>query len=286
MKKRILAILVLSILAFSACSAEKTDDQNKANTDGSSETSEPKEEVKNPLNFPDVPTTAKAGDKVLTVDPKDLEEALTNEETDSDYLYFYTAELVEAGDVQSTVKVGVAEFKVHNSLIISIPKGQSAEKGDVVLVGDDTFYMARALVKEGGESLTVISLDGFDSESDVEAGMFNLLSNDWDPGTSVACENSFDGYDLATVVSVGEGKILTSGWAGVIEVFEQSKCKPVPIWPTVAVGDEIFIAPFATFETGTVTEVDLERGRIKATYDFGGDIEEEEFPLGEILLEL
>ncbi|MBI4232122.1 hypothetical protein HY605_02725 [Candidatus Peregrinibacteria bacterium] len=283
MKKKVLFALVLSILAFSACS-DKANDQKTPDTDQAAET--PKEEVKNPLNFPDVKTDAKAGEMVLTVDPKDLDEAMNNDPKDSDYLYFYSAEMVEPGDVQSKVKVGVAEFKVHNSLIIPIAKGQSAEAGEIVLVGNKTFYMERALVKEGGESLKVVSIDGFDSETEVETGMFNVLKEEWSPGTSVACPNDYDGYDLATVITVGGGKVLTTGWAGVMAVSEESKCKPVPIWPEIAVGDQVFIAPFATFEPGTVTKVDLEKGRIMATYDFGGDTEEEEFPIGDILLEL
>ena len=262
----------------SAEEAEETEDE---------ETEDAEEEVTHepgeiPFDFPIVGTTAVAGQSVLAPDPETLEDAW--EDSGMAVFIFYSAEMVEPGDAESKiVDYFGEEFMVPNSLIVPLGEDDSAEVGDVV----STWWqsgsgMMKAIVTAGGSEPTVRYLDDWAEDEDtLEAGSFNLLGDTLEPGVSVAAD--MDGYyDHAVVISVAEGKVLLSGFAGSILVVDESDVVVMPATVDVAVGDTVWAPVIGTYDTVTVTEVMADIGQIKGSYEWAGESAEEVFVFGEI----
>ena len=86
------------------------------------------------FDFPKTSLTGEPGSYVLTPGYKMWQNSLAAEDPKNETLIYYNAKLSAAGDVESDVEFtfdGVQ--KMPNSLVIVIPKGQEAKKGDIVL---------------------------------------------------------------------------------------------------------------------------------------------------------
>ncbi len=289
MKKKLLSFLAIMLLTFtlSACGSNNDapveDDSEKVEEEVVEEEIPTPDPGTVPVDYPTVSVEAKEGDKVFTTKKEELDEAFATNEGDSLYLSFYEGTMVTPGEVESTVNIFEEEQVLPNSLIISVEPGQSAKEGGMVLTSW-AGSMTRGYVKEGGTEPKITYLDYFGEIETLEANSFNLLSEDWAPGSKMACKDESDNYSLKTVVNVSGDKILTLGWANSLEVEEESNCKAIPSNPNASVGDTVWIAPVSTYQEGTVTEVDETNGMLLVEYTWI-DTEEDKFAYGTVLTE-
>lgn len=286
----LIGVLIIS-LSLAACSGEekdKTKDTAKEKPAKEEAVKEPEVKPKaageTPFDYPTVATSAKTGEYVFTATAEDLDEAFkAKEKGESMYITFYQGKMVTPGEAESVVEIDGTKNNIPNSLVIPIAAGQSAEKGQIV-AGSLFGSMSRGYVKEGGNSPKVIQIAMLQDVETLLTGTFNVLKDAFQPGTKIVCPDESDGYALKTVVNVSGDKVLSSAWAGTVEVHEKSKCKPVPLVPELSVGATVWIAPVDTLQEGTVTEVDTEDGMALVKYEWV-DTEEEKFPFGDILTE-
>ncbi len=293
MSKKVLSLLFAGLLtlSFAACTGEEKTDETKDKDDKTVEETEENEETTEevthepgeiPFDYPTVATTAKAGDTVLVPPMETLEEAWANE--GSAVFIFYSAEMVEPGEVESKVKNAFdEEYMVPNSLIVKVGEDAEAEVGDIVTTWwQSGSGMMKAIVTQAGATPTVRYLDDFIEEEDqLEANSFNILEGDLEPGVSVAVKS--DGYlDHAVVIHVSDDKVLLNGFAGSISVADKEDVTPMPSALDLSAGDTVWAPVIGTYDTVTVKEVKADIGQIVAEYEWAGEMTEETFVFGEI----
>lgn len=292
MSKKMLPLLSLGLLSMTlaACSG-KTDAPAKTDTATTPVTTPvavaPAPDQL-PFEFPAVKLDMKAGDVVLAPSRSMIDSDFEAQKKGSTGTYlFYNATAVEAGEKASKLKEIIDEVTIPNALIIPIKAGQTAKKGDIVLTWwQSGSGLQRAYVTEGGKTPKVVYLDGKNIGTDtLKADSFNVLSSDWQQGTTVACKDrETEKYEQFTLINSADDMSLISGWAGSLKTAVKSRCVPVPVKGTYKAGDTVYVAPFGTFQKATVTSVDTANGKIKAKYEFAGSSTEEEFSFGSILV--
>lgn len=298
MKKNFFTFAIISIflssLMFSSCSGGD-DDSNTTDNDSTNvvvDQGPAPGEV--PFDFPTVGTTAKAGEYVLAPSYSFIEDAWADVADDvTPSFIFYSAKMVEPGDVESKLLQVADEAMIPNSLIIPIPAGQEARVGDMVLTWwQSGSGLERGIVVDDADPTqpTVVYLDADydelgENEEQLEANSFVVLTGDWQPGTSIAYEGDYD-FEHWTVIRVEGDKVLAKGWAGSTKVLEKSKCTPIPITMDVAVGDVIQIPYIGSYQEGTVIKVDAAKARVWVETEWGGSIEEEAVCIGDITIGL
>ncbi len=234
-----------------------------------------------PVDYPILSTTAKAGDMVLAPSREFFDKAVA-EGMDKATFTWYMAEMVEPGAGESKVK-GLAgtEFSIPNSLIIAIPKGQTAAVGDVLLGHwESGSGMKRAIVVEGGtpEAPKVRYIDGeFKAEDAPDTWQANRFRKvePGAPGVTVACKADGDKIDHGILVSATPKKLLSLGFAGALHVFDTADCMPIAPMTAVKAGDKVQIPYLGEYREATVTRVDGLNGRVLAKFEFGGAEKEE-----------
>lgn len=299
MSKKLLSLVLMGLLGMSlaACSSDKATEElkNVIATEEvvTEETAAPEMLAagENTLGFPSSDTDLVAGDHAFTPD-YDTATKLKTKGGDVTYINYNFVEVVTPGDLETTVKdswgsEGKKEYVVPNSFMIPVPKGAKASKGDIVITPWVTSMM-RALVTEGDKTTTpkVTWIEDVEDIKKIDADTFVVLSKEWQGGTTVACKGDGSDYELATLISMVGDDILASGWANSPKIYSKSKCKAVPIAPSVKEGDTVYIAPFGTFEAGTVKAVKADDGKVVVEYEFAGEMKEEKFTFGDILLSL
>lgn len=295
MGKKLLPLLSIGLLSVTlvACGSTTTAPTTKpASTTPATTTTAPAADAvidleKLPFDFPAVKTDFKAGDTILAPTRSMIDESMKAAAGTTPMYIFYNATVVEPGDVVSRIKEVIDTVAIPNAVIVPIKAGQSAKKGDIVLTWwQSGSGMQRAIVTEGGTTPTVTYLDDKNGATEqLKADSFNVLSADWQVGTTLACKGS-GGYDQVILINMAGDKVLTSGWAGAMAVHGKSECSPVPLKTSAKAGDTVYVAPFGTFEKATVTSVDATNGKVKAKYDFAGSSTEEDFSFGNILMSL
>lgn len=234
-----------------------------------------------PVDYPVLGTSAKAGDMVLTPSREFLDKAVA-EGMDKATFTWYMAEMVEPGAGESKVK-GLAgtEFTIPNSLVIAIPRGQTAAVGDVLLGHwESGSGMKRAIVVEGGtpEAPKVRYIDGeFKTEDQPDTWQANRFRKvePGAPGVTVACKADGGKVDHGILVSATPKQILSLGFAGSLHVFDTADCMPLAPMTTVKAGDKVQIPYLGEYREATVTRVDGANGRVLAKFEFGGSEKEE-----------
>lgn len=243
-----------------------------------------------PFDYPAVKLDVKAGDTVLAPSRSMIDSDFEAQKNGSSGTYiFYNATVVEAGATAAKLKQIIDEVTIPNALIVPIKAGQTAKTGDIVLTWwQSGSGLQRAYVTEGGKTPKVVYLDGKNIGTDtLKADSFNVLSSDWQQGTTVACKDRESGkYEQFTLINSVSDMNLISGWAGSLKTIAKSQCVAAPIKGTYKAGDTVYVAPFGTFQKATVSSVDTANGKIKAKYDFAGSSTEEEFSFGSILTTL
>lgn len=233
-----------------------------------------------PFDFPKVNTTAKAREFVLAPMLQWIEDGYTKGK-DQMVLIFHSREMIEPGPVESKLKAIGKEVMMPNSMIIPIPKGAKANKGDVLLTWEQNrgASMRTAIVVSDDvpEKPKIQYLDTPYQPEQVpdqaQANSFTVLREAWQPGTYLAVKSSV-GYDYAQVIRVVEEKVLTIGFTGKIKVYNKKDCVPIPISIYAKPGDKVQVVKIASFRNGIVKKVSPEIGRITVEIEFGGKPQE------------
>jgi len=231
-----------------------------------------------PWDFPTVGTTAEPGNHVLTPS-YGMYSSIFEEEVPADQtLIFYDAKMSAPGDIESDVEFTFDGIqKMPNSLIINIPKGQTAKVGDIVLTWWQTGSgMQRAIVTDAKDPLSpkvrYLDLDFDNPAMDDESGKsigateyqlkpdtFVKISSDWQEGNYIAVKSDW-GWESAQVVKVAGDKVLTIGFAGKVKVYNTADCKVIPMVPDVKAGDVVWAVTSVSFNEATVVKVDKKMG--------------------------
>lgn len=254
--------------------------------------------VKFPLpDFPQVETTAKAGDFVLVPSYSWLQDAADKGAESTNFIW-YTQKMAAPDKENSEVQFMSERRKVPNAYIVHIAPGQKAKLGDVVLTWWQTGSgMQRAIVvddkdammpivryldidydnpaKSGDKATTIGKMD-----EKIQPDTFVKLK-DWDAGTTIAVQ---DGANLkkARVIRVAGDKVLASDQMGKLKVYPKANCKPVPIVPNIKEGDRVKAPKYGqNFENATVSKVDQKIGRVFVKFD--GQSEEKAISFGDVM---
>jgi hypothetical protein len=254
-----------------------------------------------PLDYPAVPTTAAPGQWVLCP-PREFVDRLQADGAVKTAVVFYAATMVEPGPAESkVVSLGKKEMTIPNSLIVAIPKGQTAEPGDVVLTWwQSGSGMNRARVVEGGTKteppvmyldITYENPSGWGKKTDkCRPDSFCRLTKPMEVGTAVAVRNPKMGnaYFRHLVVNATEDQVLLLGYAGRLSVAARSACVPLPVVPEgLKEGESVWAATtFAKVQRVTVKRVDEKIGRAFVTFTAFGKPAELGVPFGDIAREL
>lgn len=200
---------------------------------------------------------------------------------------FYNAVLSSVGDTKSIVRYFGEDIEMPNAVIIPIPADQQAKKGDIVLTWwQSGSGMQRAIVKDDSNPSApkVDYLDlsykddgtGFSNEhanEQLKPNSFVVLKDgEWQPGAQVVV--SGDGsFDVGTLISSTDDKVLLKCFAGKIRVFKKSACKVIPLQQHLKPGDEVMSIFAGSLKTGyKVKKVDEKIGRVWVEGSFGDDI--------------
>ena len=232
-----------------------------------------------PFDFPLVNTSAKANEYVLAPMRQWIEDGFAKGK-DQMVLIFHSRKMIAPGEVESKLKAIGKEAMIPNSMIIPIPQGEKAVKGDVVLTWEQNkgSSMRTAIVTEASNpaSPQIQYLDTpyhQDNKADqAKPNTFVNLRQPWQPGTYLAAKETL-GYSYAQIIRVAGDKVLTIGFTGKIKMYNKKDCVPIPIRLSVQPGDKVQVVKIATFREGIVKKVAPEIGRIFVEIEFGGKSE-------------
>jgi len=213
------------------------------------------------LEFPAVPTKAKAGEYVLAAHV--AAETITDKQT----VIFYSRTMVAPGKSESKIKSPFEEMTRPNALIIRIPKGQTAKKGDILLTWwQSGSGMRRAIVvdaKDPKQPVVRYLVDRADKDEQLKPDSFVKLTEMLSPGSMVAVfDTSWRKFKYFDVISMTRDKIVGLGFAGKMALLEKAKCLPLPVKPMVKPGDAVLVKSVSMFSDAKVKQVDGRNGVI------------------------
>jgi hypothetical protein len=247
------------------------------------------------------PTLAKAGEYILTPSYNWQKDA-TLKGTDKVNFIFYHAKMKAPGDQRSQVLFtfdGVKE--IPNYMIIPVPSGQKAKKGDVLLTWwQSGSGMNRALVvnDDNPAEPVVRYLDiDYDNPAKNKGGVpigrmeeklkpdtFAVIKQKMSPGTAVAVQDPSGRYLFARIVSLSDTKALVLGFSGKMSLVDRSRCVAPDIIPDVKAGDTVQFPWAGIFKNGTVKKVDTSIGRVFIDFSLvKGKSEEKVISFGNVL---
>lgn len=227
-----------------------------------------------PWDFPQAITLedAEVGAYALscyTFYPSAIEEG---EDLTKECLIFYSGKLSDI--TEETTKVDGKEMP--NALVIPIPAGQTAKKGDVLLTWwQSGSGMKRAYVVDDSDPtqpvVQYLDMD-WKEEGDGFANKFQdqlkpnsfmqVPDGEWVPGAQVA---HFDGseWEIGILIHATEDKVLCSGWSSKVFAYDKSECKLVPANESLSAGDAVMAEFVGSYSEGyTVKKVDKSIGRV------------------------
>lgn len=221
---------------------------------------------------------------IHTFYPKKLKES--DNPANETYI-FYSTIVKSVGETTSKVSDFGSEVEMPNALIIPLPGGQKAQKGDILLTWWQTGSgMQRAIVKDASnpESPKVDYLDldykddgkGFANEhsnEQIKPNTFTVLKDgEWQPGAQIVVTG--DGsYEVGTLVNCTDDRVLLKCFAGRLKVFKRSACKVVPLKQNLKVGDEVYAIFTSSFKPGyKIKKIDEKIGRVWVEGPYGDDI--------------
>ena len=232
-----------------------------------------------------------AGDYVLCPSRQFYEKAIKDGADKTTFVY-YAAKLVQSNGQFSTVKnLAGRTFTLPNQLIVPLPKGQQAKRGDIVLTWwQKGSGMQRAIVVGGSKAEPVVRYLGIKYDNPSGAGKreeklrpdsFCVLMKPWQIGTTVSVEAGRM-QRFGQLLAISNNKILVREFAGKLKCYPRSKAKPVPITPELQPNAAAQAAVFGSFKPVTVKKIDADIGRVFATFQFGRKEREEAFSFGDI----
>ena len=203
-------------------------------------------------------------------------------------LIFYKTNLETAGAEKSVVNY-MGSYELPNSLIIGIPEGATAKKGDILLTWwQSGSGMKRAIVRDDSDpaapKVDYLDMDLKENEDGTLAGFAESHANEqlkpntfivlhdgeWEPGSQVAHPGSWGDWAASTLIKATDDKVLVLDFGSKIGVYPRAECRLIPLSDEgIKPGDVVFGAPINTYETFTVEKVDKERGRVWGTDRYG-----------------
>ncbi len=296
MNKFILIISVFAAILLTACPKSETNTNSPANNGNAANnaaatkttpTIDPNLQATFPFkDFPAVETTAKAGEVVLVPSYNWLQEANVNG-ADKVVMIWYQQTMVTPDKEMSEIKFMSDTKKVPNAYIVAIAPGGKAKVGDIVLTWwQSGSGMQRAIVvNDANPSEPIVryldleydnpakSKDGKTGigqmEEQLKPNTFVKINAPMEPGTSVAVQ---DGAKMkhAIVIRVAGDKVFVREFAGKTNVYDKSRCTPVPLVSAAKEGETVNAVWAGSFEKGTVTKVDSKIGRVFIKFDIDG----------------
>lgn len=296
MKRLFLSVTLIAATAlmFTGCGNKNSNkaggnDSVQAAADGADATAEAKDAVDAwPWDYPsDLKPDAKEGQTILCpyIYADKIKNNKPNEEDDV-YIY-YTCKLLSLGDKTSKIETeGGIEYEIPNTLILPIPEGQTAKKGDIVLTWwQGGSGMQTAIVTDASDpaqpTASFLDLrwslndDGTMKETSKHGAklkpnsFFVLKDGEVSVGQRIRYPKDGDWAD-ATVVNISGDKALLNGFSSNIIVAKLSDLKPIPYHQNIKPGDEIYGVYVDTFSDGyKVDKVDNTEGRVWVTSSEG-----------------
>lgn len=230
--------------------------------------------------FPDIATTAKAGDFILLPTYKALERA-SKPDGEKQNLSYYHQKMLTPGAKTSrvTYTVGEKDVEIPNSYIVAIPAGGKAKVGDIVLTWwQSGSGMQRAIVVKATDPTqpVVRYLDlSYDNpaksrdktttigqmEEQLAANSFTILK-EGAPGSVYRCDDGKEAHHVHLISKAPDGQFLVNSSSGHLKVFAKGACKPTPLKPKVKVGAEVEVEFVGGFTKGKVERIDAKIGRV------------------------
>lgn len=294
MKKNYLfAIALLFLLSMAGCGVKSHGNMQENNEAEEATEETAKSDLEKEIEASDFPwyfpEQAKndglvEGQAVLSIHtfyPKNLEES--SDPAEETYI-FYDATLKSIGDTTSILKDSFDEVEMPNALIIPLPQGQTAKKGDILLTWwQSGSGMQRAIVTDDSNpsspKVCYLDLDWTDdgkgfandhANEQLKPNTFSVLkNNEWQPGAQIVVTSN-GSYEIYTLVNTADKYLLVTGFAGKIKVFSKEDCEVVSLEQDIKVGDEVMANFVGRYQTGyKVTKIDKNIGRVWATDPYG-----------------
>ncbi len=238
--------------------------------------------------FSDVKLDAEPGQYVLCPNKAAIDEDVNDDDNiQSIGLIYYSGKLEEVGDKESKVDGEM----IPNALIIPIPQGQEVQAGDIVLTwwqSGSGMYRAVVVNADDPTRPEVCYLDmGFeDGDTDteqLEPNTFVKLTDPWQEGHSIIYKDpEWSGsYDIVDILKVGKDKVLVSGWASILYIYDKDQL--IPIEPAeFNVGDEVQVPHIGSYTNGVIKEIDEAYQRAKVEIEFASEKQDIYVPLCDI----
>jgi hypothetical protein len=295
MKPSLIITILASSALISACGGTATNTGNASanNTATSKSVATPESKPAVALKpgevpfdgFSNLPTTAKAGEIVLTVDESKLVEIGKGEKDPT--AIFQNRVMVTPGELESEVEDSFKKkYKVPNGLIIPVPKGQKAKVGDVVLTWwQSGGGMMRGYVTDAANpaepTVRYLGMSPREDKSDkLKPDSFIVVNNEWAPGAPVQSKDA-NGTEFAYILRVNGDKVLISGFARKLRVRSKADLSPISYKPAFKVGDEVKAAFFSSFDPATVIAIDPKAGKVTVKRKTGD--EQKDLDFGEVI---
>ena len=240
--------------------------------------------------------TADAGSYVLCPSRKFYDTALKEGFERSTFIY-YAATMVTPGDEESTVRnLAGREFSLPNAMMITIPAGQKAKVGDILLSWwQSGSGMQRCIVVGGSPEEPVVRyLDiAYDNpsgagtkEDTLKPDSFYVLNSSKQKeamqiGTTVTAKTQRR-ERFGQIVAMDDDKVMIREFAGKLKIYDRSLVTTMPLRPQLAAGDAADGALFGSMKPVMVVKVDEKIGRVFTTYQLGRTEKEKVFSFGEI----
>ncbi|MEP3480596.1 MAG: hypothetical protein ABJZ55_15205 [Fuerstiella sp.] len=245
-------------------------------------------------SIPTLPTSqspAEVGEYVLCPSRQFYDADVKSGFSTSTFIY-YAAVMVVRGEHESKVRnLAGKEFSLPNAMMIAIPKGQKAKRGDILLSWwQSGSGMQRCIVVGGSpEEPTVRYLDvAYDNPSGVgtkedtlKPDSFYVLDKPMQIGTTVTVKTPRQ-ERFGQLVAMDNKKVMLREFAGKLKIYDRALVKAMPLRPKLSAGDAADAALFGSMKPVTVVKVDAKIGRVFTTYQLGRTEKQRVFSFGEI----
>lgn len=175
-----------------------------------------------------------------------MEERTDGEDLTRKNLIYYKTNLKTAGVEKSVVNF-TEDYELPNSLIIGLPAGATAKKGDILLTWwQSGSGMNRAIVRDDSDPAQP-KVDYLDMEMKIDPNsslnfaqryaneqpkpnpFVVLHDGQWEPGVQVACKNERGQWLTATLIKATDDRVLVSGFSSRITAYDKADCRLIPM---------------------------------------------------------
>ncbi len=239
-------------------------------------------------DFSETPLNATQGQYVFSPYQDDIADALKdNDDLKNLTLLFNHTTVDEIGDKSSKIE----GQDVPNALIVPVPKGQTAQVGDVVIYWyENGTDLNRAIVVNADDSqnpqIAYIDAAYEDGEPDIETieqDKFYVLNDPWQQGQMIIYKNPdfSELYEQYQILNVTNDKVLALGWGNVVTILDKKDCVAIK-HADYQVGDAVQVPHIGSYTNAVILEIDDNFKRAKVEIEFAGDKETFYVPICDI----